>query len=154
MMRIFTNRSSIVQNPQCRNRRGFTLIELMIVVVIIGILAALAVPRFMRSTTKTKQSEAKLVLKQIYVNQRTYRQQSSANTYYIPGGAASAASPNALNEIWIEIAANSKYTYTIVGGANVFTATATANIDDDAAIDTWVIDDNGVLANTIDDVLN
>jgi prepilin-type N-terminal cleavage/methylation domain-containing protein len=57
-----------------RDSRGFTLIELMIVVVIIGILAALAVPRFMRATTKAKQSEAKQILKQIYTMQRSYRQ--------------------------------------------------------------------------------
>jgi type II secretory pathway pseudopilin PulG len=123
------------------------------VVVIIGILAAMAIPRFMRSTTKTKQSEAKLVLKQIYVNERTYRQQSSANSYFIPGGPASAATPNAFNAIWIDIMATSKYTYTIVGGANTFTATATANIDDDATIDTWTINQDGTLTNTINDVL-
>ncbi len=56
------------------NRKGFTLIELMIVVVIIGILAALAIPRFMQATTKSKQSEAKQILKQIYTMQRAYRQ--------------------------------------------------------------------------------
>ena len=132
---------------------GFTLIELMIVVVIIGILATLAIPRFMRSTTKTKQSEAKLILKQIYVNERAYRQQSNTNVYYIPAGPASAAAPNALNMIWIEIQTGCLYTFTVVGGANTFTATATANIDDDAAIDTWTIDELGTLTNTINDVL-
>jgi len=58
-----------------RDSKGFTLIELMIVVVIIGILAAMAIPRFMRTTTKAKQSEAKQILKQIYTMQRAYRQQ-------------------------------------------------------------------------------
>ena len=132
--------------------KGFTLVELMIVVVIIGILAALAIPRYMSSSTKTKQSEAKLILKQIYINQRAYRQQSTINSYYIPAGPASAASPNALSAIWIEIMNNAKYTYTVVGGANAFTATATANIDDDVALDTWVIDNTGMLVNTINDV--
>jgi prepilin-type N-terminal cleavage/methylation domain-containing protein len=134
------------------NRKGFTLIELMIVVVIIGILAALAIPRFMKATAKAKQSEAKQLLKQIYTMEHAYRQ---ANSTYGDNGLTS--TPGALftfPQIGVEIQSSALYTYGIVAGANTFTATATGNIDDDATIDTWTITDAGVLQNTIDDVVS
>jgi prepilin-type N-terminal cleavage/methylation domain-containing protein len=45
-----------------RNNKGFTLVELMVVIVIIGILAALAIPKFMDATIKAKIAEIPTVL--------------------------------------------------------------------------------------------
>jgi len=59
-----------------RKSDGFTLIELMIVVVIIGILAALAIPRFSIASHKSKEKEADVLLKQVYTMQQAYYTQN------------------------------------------------------------------------------
>ena len=47
-----------------KKKGGFTLVELMVVIVIIGILAALAIPKFMNASIKAKVAEGPLVLKE------------------------------------------------------------------------------------------
>ncbi|MEN9833932.1 MAG: hypothetical protein RL011_125 [Pseudomonadota bacterium] len=52
--------------------QGFSLVELMIVVAIIGVLAALAVPKFQSFQAKAKQSEAKSNLSHIYTLEQSF----------------------------------------------------------------------------------
>jgi type IV pilus assembly protein PilE len=127
------------------NQKGFTLLELMIVVVIIGILAAMAIPRFITVTSKAKQSEAKLILKQIYSNERIYYEQFGE--FWIPPGGviANQGNPFAFAEILVEVQNPARYDYVLVGTPSTFTATATANLDEDATIDEWTINELGQL---------
>ena len=53
-------------------KAGFTLIELMIVVAIIGILAAIAIPNFLKFQARSKQSEAKTNLKGIFTAEKSW----------------------------------------------------------------------------------
>jgi prepilin-type N-terminal cleavage/methylation domain-containing protein len=55
-----------------KRSEGFTLIELMIVVAIIGILAAIAIPNFLKFQCKSKQSEAKVNLAGIFTAETAF----------------------------------------------------------------------------------
>ena len=60
------------------NQKGFTLIELMIVVGIIGILVAIAAPNFSRYQSKARQSEAKIALAAIYGSEKSFYSEYAA----------------------------------------------------------------------------
>ncbi|MDZ4875305.1 MAG: hypothetical protein CLLPBCKN_004701 [Chroococcidiopsis cubana SAG 39.79] len=55
------------------NNEGFTLIELLVVVIIIGVLAAIALPNFLNQTAKAKQAEAKTTISQVNNAQALHR---------------------------------------------------------------------------------
>ena len=59
---VTANESFQTENRMLRNSKAFTLIELMVVIVIIGILATLAIPKFNEASVKAKVSEAPTVL--------------------------------------------------------------------------------------------
>jgi len=64
-----------------RNSKGFTLIELMIVVVIIGILAAIAIPKFSSVSNSAKEAEVEPILKQICSLAEAERMKDPANEW-------------------------------------------------------------------------
>lgn len=147
------NLSSTTRNrTNLRNQRGFSLVELLIVLVIIAIIAGIAIPRYMASTVKAKQSEAKGLLNQIYLLERSYFQTN--DEYWIPasGTLANKDYPYAFDTLGAEIMPSARYTYTITGDQDHFVVTAIAErLDDDPAIDQWEIDQTGMLRAVIDD---
>jgi len=60
-----------------KNMRGVTLMELMIVVVIIGILTAIAYPSYTQFMERAKRTEAKAILLQIAIDQERFYLQNS-----------------------------------------------------------------------------
>jgi len=124
-----------------RNKKGFTLIELMIVVAIIAILAAIAIPNFLKFQAKSKQSEARTLLTGVYEAELAY---FATENMFGDGGSAGGpwetdADPNDAPNIGFEPASVPKYySWTIVAAHTFgFTATASGNIDRDAQLDLW-----------------
>ncbi len=74
-----------------RNTKGFTLIELLIVVVIIGILAAIAIPKFAATKEKAYVATMKTDLRNLVTAEEGYA--SSNNGAYMPAGTATTAAP-------------------------------------------------------------
>src|ERR1700737_1045073 len=82
------------ENLMTRARKGFTLIELLIVVVIIGILAAIAIPKFANTKDKAYVAAMKSDLR----NLATYEEQYAADNngaYFSGNGSPQGFSPSA-----------------------------------------------------------
>ena len=66
------NKTGCAMFAKLRDRGGFTLIELMLVIAIVGLLSSIAIPNYMNYQAKTRQAEAKTNLGGIYTNEAAY----------------------------------------------------------------------------------
>lgn len=101
-----------------RDERGFTLIELLVVILIIGILAAIAIPSFLSQKDKAGDASAKSYARNMQTAQETY---FTDNNSYANALADLQAIEPALNE------EPSGTAPTATGGADTFTVAATSS---------------------------
>ena len=123
-----------------RSKKGFTLIELMIVVAIIGILAAIAIPNFLKFQAKSKQSEAKSNLGAIYTGEVAFFGETNGFGHFAFINWSPSGSP--------------RYHYT-VGPVNM-TTIDNANVGVIAAMPAvgWTGNNNSAVDNTLAPVTN
>jgi type IV pilus assembly protein PilE len=127
--------------------KAFTLTEILVVLIIIGILVLLALPNLMPLISKAKSTEAKLQLEHVYTLEKNYFYEKSRYS-------------KDLTEISFEQqkltteGGQANYRIEIIdAGNNNFRARATAVVDfnGDGNFDTWEIDQNQHLIETIPD---
>lgn len=105
------------------NRKAFTLVEIMIVVAIIALLAAIAIPNLLRAKISANDALAKSTLRALSTASETY---STSNAGSYPGAIASLtnATPPYINREFVgETISGFEYSANMSSGSYTFTAT-------------------------------
>lgn len=106
-----------------RSVKGFSLLELLVVLIIVGILAALSIPNYTKTRERAVDKEAQTALSLVQAAERIYR--LKARSYYPVSGLPLEDDIADINTDLNLNLAEEKWDYSIAGGASTFTANAT-----------------------------
>ncbi len=124
-----------------RKNAGFTLIELMIVVEIIAIMVAVAVPNYLRTRIQANESNAVGSLRTILNAQMTY---NTVNLEYAPDFTAlTTADPPYLTGDWTK--ERNGYVFTVAGAGSNFSARATPTAFGETGYHGFFVDPSGIV---------
>lgn len=149
------------------NKKGFSLIELMVVIAIIAILSMLTIPQFMKFLAKTKRTEAYVQLRSLYMEEKAYFAENGKYTSKIIGNGSLGWKPEGVLQYSYGFS-GAQGQHHVVGalqapgsalsgsriGDNQFLICAAGDIDGDGELDIIAIDQDGVIKIVQDDLAN
>ena len=105
------------------SRRGFTFIEIMVVLIIVGVLASMAIPDFIASTERARAQDAQNNLLSIYAAQLNYYNNNNQAGFFT-GTCDDSANCTLASTLGINIMLIG-WTYSCTGNVSTFSCTAT-----------------------------
>ena len=134
-----------------RHRKGFTLVEIMIVVAIIALLAAIAIPNLLRARHNANESAAISALRTLSTAAESYRAAQTPPVYPVALSNLSGSTPpyidTALSGATASAAAKQGYWYSYTTGnsGQTFSCTGTPQVSGTTGSRVFFVDESGVL---------